>query len=253
MAFESVLVRTDVGSRTTRRLTVAAVGALQGALIGLAVLGSFWSVGEVEPPKLAFLARPFTSAPPAQDGRRDEPARAEPPRRARSVAAGSRRALEAPASPPAPRPAAASDAAQVVPGVEVEPGTPGPPGAPGPENASGGGGHGPSEPGDGPDRALGGAARLTPPEVGEKHCLACPPPHVPPPLLRVAGELVLLAKICVRADGSVDRVSILRGITPDVDARAAATIQGWRFQPMSVAGRPVPFCYVTRFRFTLAP
>ena len=63
--------------------------------------------------------------------------------------------------------------------------------------------------------------------------------------------MVLLVKICVRADGAVDRVSVLKGIATDVDADAKATIGGWRRSPMSVNGRPVAFCYLSRFSFTL--
>ena len=110
---------------------------------------------------------------------------------------------------------------------------------------------GPPGPGAGAGQGTEGAEVIAPPAIGDKQCRFCPPPRVPPPLLRVAGQLVLLAKICVRPDGAVDRVSILKGIAAEVDADAKATIGGWRFSPMSVNGRPVAFCYLSRFSFTL--
>jgi TonB family protein len=103
----------------------------------------------------------------------------------------------------------------------------------------------------GPDDSGSESVILAPPNIGDKQCLACPPPHVPQPLLRVSGHLTLLAKICVGADGAVDRVSILKGIAADVDDQAKTTIQKWRFSPMSVNGRPVAFCYFSRFSFSI--
>jgi protein TonB len=73
---------------------------------------------------------------------------------------------------------------------------------------------------------------------------------LPPALSRAGMRIWLLAKICVRADGQVDRVSLLRGADPTLDPLVVATLQTWRYRPYAVNGRPVPFC--TNVRYEIA-
>jgi outer membrane biosynthesis protein TonB len=57
-------------------------------------------------------------------------------------------------------------------------------------------------------------------------------------------------RICVDADGHVSSTKILSGIGGAADDGVSATVARWRFAPYAVQGRPVPFCYVSRFVFT---
>jgi TonB family protein len=60
----------------------------------------------------------------------------------------------------------------------------------------------------------------------------------------------VMMRICVDADGHVTSTKILSGIGGAADDGVAATVAQWRFAPYAVQGRPVPFCYVSRFVFT---
>jgi hypothetical protein len=73
---------------------------------------------------------------------------------------------------------------------------------------------------------------------------------LPPALSRAGMRHWVLAKLCMRADGSVERVSLLRGADPALDPLVIATLRTWRYQPYSVNGRPVPFC--TNVRYEMA-
>ena len=73
---------------------------------------------------------------------------------------------------------------------------------------------------------------------------------LPPALNRAGMRLWVLAKLCVRSDGQVERVSLLRGADPTLDPLVIATLQTWRYRPYSVNGRPVPFC--TNVRYEIA-
>ncbi len=110
--------------------------------------------------------------------------------------------------------------------------------------------------GSGDPCPLGGCAdtisppRSLPPVVGEKACLACTPPQLPPAYQQLGARHEMLVRICVGVDGKASSVSVLRGISESVDAGVKATVAAWRFAPYRVDGRPVPFCYNTRFVFT---
>jgi hypothetical protein len=123
----------------------------------------------------------------------------------------------------------------------------------------------PEEPGDGPGIGPGsdtpcppGATctdvaappRMLPPRVGEKRCLSCPLPRLPPAYRQMGSVLVVLARICADATGRTTKVDILRGLGGDVDQQIAGVLQTWRFAPLELDGRPVPFCYVSRFVFS---
>jgi len=55
----------------------------------------------------------------------------------------------------------------------------------------------------------------------------------------------------VGAQGNVASVDVLRGLGPLADASVVDTVRSWRFSPHSVGDHPVPFCYPTRFVFTM--
>jgi hypothetical protein len=91
---------------------------------------------------------------------------------------------------------------------------------------------------------------VLPPRVGEKSCLSCALPQLPPAYMRFGTVQNILMRICVDADGHVSSTKILSGIGGAADDGVAATVARWRFAPYAVQGRPVPFCYVSRFVFT---
>jgi hypothetical protein len=93
------------------------------------------------------------------------------------------------------------------------------------------------------------ALNILPPHVGEKSCVSCPMPQLPPAFLRVGMAQSILARICVGADGNVSSIKILTGVSEVADAGVAETLRQWRFAPPEIDGRPVPFCYVSRFEF----
>jgi hypothetical protein len=97
---------------------------------------------------------------------------------------------------------------------------------------------------------LAAPARMLPPQVGEKRCLSCPLPRLPPAFRQLGAVLTVLARICADATGRTTKVDILRGLGGDVDQQIAAVLAAWRFAPLQLDGRPVPFCYVSRFVFS---
>jgi TonB family protein len=92
---------------------------------------------------------------------------------------------------------------------------------------------------------------VLPPVVAEKRCLSCPPPKLPPAFVQLGVEQKVVVKTCVGAQGNVTSVDVVRGLGPLADASVVDTVRGWRFSPHSVGDHPVPFCYPTRFVFTM--
>jgi TonB family protein len=65
----------------------------------------------------------------------------------------------------------------------------------------------------------------------------------------ITGEVLL--EIVVQSDGSVGRVSILRGLGAGLDQRAAAAVRQWRFSPARRRGAPVDVIVQVAVDFTL--
>jgi hypothetical protein len=99
-------------------------------------------------------------------------------------------------------------------------------------------------------RCMGAPVHL-PPRVAEKRCLSCPEPHLTPVYVRLGLEQVLLVKTCVDVRGSVSSVDVVRGLDARADAGVKETVRGWTFSPHLLDGHPVPFCYDTRFIFSM--
>jgi outer membrane biosynthesis protein TonB len=66
----------------------------------------------------------------------------------------------------------------------------------------------------------------------------------------VGASLWALLKVCVRPDGMVSEVKLIRGADPSVDPLIIAAIQRWRYHPYTVDGRPVPFCTSIRYEIS---
>ena len=92
---------------------------------------------------------------------------------------------------------------------------------------------------------------ILPPAVADKRCLSCPPPKLPPAFVHLGVQQRVEVKTCVGAHGNVTSVDVVRGLGPLADAGVVDTVRGWRFSPHSVGDHPVPFCYPTRFVFTM--
>jgi TonB family protein len=62
----------------------------------------------------------------------------------------------------------------------------------------------------------------------------------------------VIVRFCVNATGSVDRVTVLKGITPELDKEAVRVISSLpKFSPGRQGGKPVPVWYMAPVSFTL--
>jgi TonB family protein len=90
-----------------------------------------------------------------------------------------------------------------------------------------------------------------PPPVADKRCIFCPAPTLPPAFVRLGSSQQVVVKTCVGSKGDVTSVDVVRGLGALADARVIDTVRSWRFSPHAVGDHPVPFCYPTRFVFTM--
>jgi hypothetical protein len=68
-------------------------------------------------------------------------------------------------------------------------------------------------------------------------------PTLPPALNRPGVTVSGLFRICVSVAGQVNDVTVLRSADPLVDGDWAAVIRRWQYRPLTLNGRPTPFCY----------
>jgi protein TonB len=62
----------------------------------------------------------------------------------------------------------------------------------------------------------------------------------------------VIVRFCVTSKGSVDRVSILKGVDPELDKEAVRVVQTLpAFKPGKQGGKPVPVWYMVPINFTL--
>jgi TonB family protein len=220
------------GERATRSWAVSFSVSMHALVLAAALVWGFWHVDEVSPPRVQITFWDKLLPPPQVFG---EPAKA--------AVRKSERATSEKASTRPVRPQAV--ALKTTPPTGESKDSSG-----STEPSSGTNGVGP--PGDCPldSGCTGeGPARVLPPQVADKSCLACELPHLPPAFMRIGTVHDMLVKICVNAEGRVTSATVLRGVSPAADAGVVATLLTWRFSPYAVEGRPVPFCYVSRFVF----
>lgn len=66
----------------------------------------------------------------------------------------------------------------------------------------------------------------------------------------IQGRVIL--RFCVTANGNVDRVSVLRGVDPELDAEAIRVVNTLpTFKPGKQGGKPVPVWYMVPVTFAL--
>ena len=71
-------------------------------------------------------------------------------------------------------------------------------------------------------------------------------PRLPARLSKDGGRYVGLYKICVSSSGSIDSVKVNKGTgDAQLDSEWIQIIRGWRYRPLEMSGRKVPFCYVS--------
>jgi protein TonB len=93
------------------------------------------------------------------------------------------------------------------------------------------------------------APKFLPPQMGSQRKLSGADPDFPPVLRKPGAAFVVMAKICVGASGTVDAVTLQKRAEPTLDNNVLSAVKGWRFQPMTANGTPIPFCYFGRFEF----
>jgi hypothetical protein len=235
MNFESFLAsgRPDPRTRRARHRALALALGVHVVMLAGAVVHAGWKVDEVSPPAQAVVMfKPFPAPPPPAGAPKAE-RRPKTPRRTIT------RELVQPRE---------QQERQEVEREEV-----GPPGETPGDPDNGKDGIGP--PCEGAACVGASTTFFVAPNVASGRLAIDPQAEpyrvkLPPALSRAGMRLWVLAKLCVRTDGQVERVSLLRGADPTLDPLVIATLQTWRYQPYSVNGRPVPFC--TNVRYEIA-
>lgn len=100
------------------------------------------------------------------------------------------------------------------------------------------------------------APRILPPAEGNGQ-LAIDPnearyqPVIPAPLRKPGAKFAPLVKLCVRKDGSVGDVTVVRPSDPAVDPAIVEKIRLFKFRPYLDHGRPIPFCFFREYRLSV--
>jgi hypothetical protein len=76
-------------------------------------------------------------------------------------------------------------------------------------------------------------------------------PVIPPPLRKTGAKFAPLVKLCVRKDGSVGEVTVMRPSDPAVDPAIVEKLRLFRFRPYLDHGRPIPFCFFREYRLSV--
>jgi protein TonB len=67
---------------------------------------------------------------------------------------------------------------------------------------------------------------------------------------KIQGKVIV--RFCVTSEGGVDRISVLRGVSPELDAEAARVVGSLPvFKPGKQGGKPVPVWYMVPINFAL--
>jgi len=245
--------------RSWRRATVAlSIGAHVAAAL-FAVAYSFWHVEELQPPRVTVTFVSAASLPP--------PPPPPPPPLAGGGGAPKRRNIARPKTETVPELKTTPVVEPPVKTAPVEPVHVAPPPDPHPTTAEGSGTGPGSEAGvkggvaggvkggvaGGVVGGVVGAAvpspKFLPPQMGAQRKLSGADPDFPAVLRRSGAMYLVMAKICVGVAGGVDSVTLQKRAEPTLDGNVIAAVKGWRFQPMTANGTPVPFCYFGRFEF----
>jgi periplasmic protein TonB len=251
MAFEAFRAEGKARAPSWRRRLIYAVSVLvHGVLIGAGVAYSFWHVEELSPPMLrvTFLASAPPPPPPPPPAGGGGPARKKAPVKPKTVVQPKIAELVQPRETPKEEPKREpkpKDEAGEKDGLKggVAGGTVG--------GTVGGtlGGKPGGVVGGTPGGAGTAAPKFLPPNLGADQKLSGEMPAFPVALRRPGAVYRVLTKIWVTANGTVDKVQILKGADPQLDENVRTTVKTWRFRPLVAGGLPIPFVYVFTFDF----
>lgn len=143
------------------------------------------------------------------------------------------------AAPPTATPSTTETAGGGGTGTGVATGVPG--------GGSGVTGNGPPGGGLGAAKAL--PRKMLPEALGKLQRLSGAPPAFPPQLAKNGSLFVVMTKVCVSAEGSVDTVDVMKQADPLLDANVVNAVRGWRYKPLISGDTAVPFCTFVRFEF----
>jgi len=73
---------------------------------------------------------------------------------------------------------------------------------------------------------------------------------LPPALERAGATLSAIVRVCVSAQGAVTEVRLVRGAGPAVDAQIPTVLGRWRYRPLTIDGKPTPFCYPLKYEIS---
>lgn len=259
MAFETFRAqaetrRRDGQQRRRRRITYGVSLAVHGALLAVGVVYSFWHVEELSPPriKVTFLSAAPPPPPPPPPAGGGGAARKKPQVKTKTVATKTPELVQPrevktepkpePEEKPTPEPGEKGEPGGVAGGVAG--GTPG-----GTVGGTLGG-----KPGGTVGGTLGGTgtaapAKFLPPHMGAGQKASGDEPPFPALLRRPGVVYRVLAKICVGTDGTVEKVTIMKGADSLLDQGVVSTVKTWRYRPLMANATAVPFCYPATFEF----
>jgi protein TonB len=232
MAFEAFLTQEKQKPKKGRRITYTFSLALHGALLFVGVIYSFWHVDELSPPnvQVTFMSATAPPPPPPPPAKKKSTTKVKPVQR--DIVQPKPNQIIQPKEQPKP---------EEEPDDGVEGGVEG--------GVAGGvvGGVGEAPPPAAP--------KFLPPNVAKGQLAINPQDDqyrakLPPALAKAGMTLWAMLKVCVKQNGSVDEVKILKGADPTLDPNIISAVRSWRYKPYTVDGRPVPFC--TNVRYEIA-
>lgn len=265
MPFEGVLGEALVAgpngvrrrSPSLRQTMLVASVAVHGVALAALLARGVWHVDELAPRAVAVTVQ-FRSARAPAPSPQPGPAPAAGEAGGRATSARVRRPPPTAAAKPISKPTFVA----VAPSSVVSPAAPTPAA---PEPAAAGSGAATTSPaaitgsgngGGGPPGSLGGGGTLpgAPPKflpeaAARAQRLSGAEPAFPALLAHAGTTYVVQAKLCVDADGRVDRLTLLRRADPTLDANVTEAVHGWRYRPLMVGDKAVPFCTFVRFEF----
>src|SRR4051812_38765058 len=218
MAFEAFLTQDKAKPKKGRRLTYTLSLALHGAAIVVMLIYSFWKVDELAPPSVQVTFMSAMAPPPPPP----------PPPKKKSITKVK----------PTPRDIVQPKPNQIIqpkeqPKEEEEPDDGVEGGVEG--GVAGGvvGGVGEAPPPTAP--------KFLPPNVAKMSLLIDPQADqyrakLPPALAKAGMTLWAMLKVCVKTDGTVNEVKILKGADPSFDPNIVSALRTWRFKPYAVDG-----------------
>jgi protein TonB len=227
-AFEHFLTQEKAKPKKWIRITIFGSIALHAVLLVAGAVYSFWHVDEISPPSVTVTFLSVAAAPPPPPPAAKKKTNIVKPRVPVEVVQPRPNQIVQPKDKPPPEPEDDDD------GVEggVEGGVKG--------GVVGGTGNAPVE-----------APKMLPPNIAKGNLLIDPGsdqyrPKLPPALNRQGTRLFAMVKVCVKKDGLVDSVQLVKGADPLVDPEISAKVRTWRYRPYAIDGRPVPFCFMMR-------